>query len=541
MTKKGKHDEDLIRLKLENKGLEEDLENLIMKNNVLLKMNQSLREENSNFAQSSKSLQSIIETLRYELETVTNNLVERDDLDRLLQEKIKAESEAEKYEEICSELNSQLKRISEEHSSLKRERDRIQADVSELRSELTIAAKREIEFEDTIEEIHAQLESERRKYSDISDMLVAFFGQNWTIAEVKFSLHNFITNKGSLESEKISLKEAEVEVTQQLQQIESQARELRQKQIEIETREKELKTKKLQLDNQATQLKQKQIEISLMKEELEDREQKFEEKEKISQKQRVEQQFSSKINQENLARERFMGQVSESLREDPNVKIEDDEGSELEDIADFEETTTLEEMKKKLRESSLIKIELKESSKLEICDEDDDLRELGGSDEVYPDDFLSSEEDRNKPCGINNKIDISAKSTLRPIDETPPATNTKEETLGTIGTRNMTFGKEKSFDRIFKEKVKNEMENDSRVSFSNSRSEALESDSRNSSEVEKKPIMLDIYESGFDVLKRDVFLEKMKKKRENTQERRSRTPQQPKEKSIPRSSTYDNH
>ena len=66
MPPKRSDTDELLKLKLQNKTLEEDLDNMMMKNNVLLKMNQKIKEEKKNFQEKFEIVDSKAEKMRIE-------------------------------------------------------------------------------------------------------------------------------------------------------------------------------------------------------------------------------------------------------------------------------------------------------------------------------------------------------------------------------------------------------------------------------------------------------------------------------------------
>jgi nucleoside-triphosphatase THEP1 len=70
-----KREEDFVKLQIEKRQLEEDLENVLMKNQVLLKMSQQIKSENSRICEQLNDSQRDKENLLAELEATKQEMV----------------------------------------------------------------------------------------------------------------------------------------------------------------------------------------------------------------------------------------------------------------------------------------------------------------------------------------------------------------------------------------------------------------------------------------------------------------------------------
>lgn len=108
-----KMESDVVRLKMENKQLEQDMDNLVMKNNILLKMSQKMKKEVADY-------KSDLLNLRLKVKELEHSSVQNSNLrDKSSQQcgpqcqELRAnvrdqKNDIEKFEGICEELNSQV-------------------------------------------------------------------------------------------------------------------------------------------------------------------------------------------------------------------------------------------------------------------------------------------------------------------------------------------------------------------------------------------------------------------------------------------------
>lgn len=70
-----KREEDFVKLQIEKRQLEEDLDNVLMKNQVLLKMSQQIKSENSRICEQLNDSHRDKENLLAELESTKQEMV----------------------------------------------------------------------------------------------------------------------------------------------------------------------------------------------------------------------------------------------------------------------------------------------------------------------------------------------------------------------------------------------------------------------------------------------------------------------------------
>ena len=77
-----RNEEDIIRLQISKKKLEDELENVLMKNSILLKMNKDIKEENKKMIHEAQSLKEQVlnlESDNYEIKCKVEELDQNDD------------------------------------------------------------------------------------------------------------------------------------------------------------------------------------------------------------------------------------------------------------------------------------------------------------------------------------------------------------------------------------------------------------------------------------------------------------------------------